>query len=133
QSVATHEYGHHVAYNRRNTPWIAVDWGTKRWATYMRICSRTAGGTAFPGAEDVSYPLNPGEGFAESYRVLNETMGGIPLTWSIVDNSFRPDAAALQAIRDDVLQPWTGPTIDTIRGRFPQGRKTWTVTLSTPL
>src|SRR5256714_3181987 len=33
--VATHEYGHHVAFHRLNPPWVAVDWGTQRWAAYL--------------------------------------------------------------------------------------------------
>ena len=132
-SVATHEYGHHVAYHRLNPPWTAVDWGTKRWATAMRVCARAAAGTAFPGAEDARYPLNPGEAFADAYRVLNETQEGLPLTWTIVDPSFTPDAVALEAIREDVLQPWTGPTVRAIRGRFARGRRSWTLKLSVPL
>jgi hypothetical protein len=133
QSVAAHEYGHHVANNRLNPPWIAENWGTKRWATDMNICARTTTGTSFPGAEDANYPLNPGEAFAESYRVLNETLAGAPPTWPILDNSFRPDSTALQAIRDDVLHPWTQPTTQTIHGHFAHGRSTWTHKLATPL
>jgi hypothetical protein len=49
--VVTHEYGHHVATNRLNTPWPAVDWGTKRWASYVGICARASAGTVFPGDE----------------------------------------------------------------------------------
>ena len=133
ESVAAHEYGHHVANNRLNPPWIAVNWGTKRWASDMNICERAAGGTAYPGAEDARYTLNPGEGFAESYRVLNETLAGGPVPWEIVDNSFRPDAAALEAIREDVLQPWSTRTTRTIHGRFARGRITWTLALAAPL
>jgi hypothetical protein len=132
-SVATHEYGHHVANNRLNAPWVAIDWGTKRWTSYMNVCARTAGGTAFPGDEGFAYTLNPGEAFAESYRVLNETQAGSPLTWPIVDPSFLPDATALQAVRDDVLQPWTAPTTRTVRARFIRGRHAWTMKLATPL
>jgi hypothetical protein len=133
ESVAAHEYGHHIANNRLNPPWVAENWGTKRWATDMNICARATAGTAFPGAEDADYPLNPGEAFAESYRVLNETLAGAPLTWPILDNSFRPDATALQAIRDDILQPWSAATTQTIHGRFAPRRNTWTRKLATPL
>ena len=36
--VVAHEYGHHFAANNNNSPWEAVDYGTKRWASYMGIC-----------------------------------------------------------------------------------------------
>ena len=128
-SVAAHEYGHHVAANRNNAPWLAVDWGTKRWATQMSVCQRVATGTAFPGDEGDNYSLNPGEAFAETYRVLVE--GGD--SWPIVDPGFRPDAAALAAAREDVLNPWTGPTTRTIKAKFPSGRRTWATTITAAL
>jgi hypothetical protein len=133
ESVATHEYGHHVAYNRVNPPWVAVDWGPKRWASDIGVCSRAASGTAFPGDEGRSYTLNPGEGWAETFRVLNETQAGLPLTWPIVDASFIPNAAALTAARDDVLQPWTAPRTATLHVRIERGRRTWSTRLATPL
>jgi hypothetical protein len=132
-SVAAHEYGHHVAYNRLNPPWRAVDWGTKRWASHVNVCARVEAGTAFPGDEESEYGLNPGEAFAESYRVLTETDKGMPLTWPILDSSFIPDAAALQAARDDVLQPWTAPLTRTVRVRFAPNRRVWTQTVVTQL
>jgi hypothetical protein len=128
-TVATHEYGHHIAANRNNAPWLAVDWGTKRWATHISICARVAAGTAFPGDEGMFYSLNPGEAFAETYRVLVE--GGE--SWPIVDDSFRPDAAALTAVREDVLEPWHGPTTTTIKVKLPPGRRTWATTITAAL
>ncbi len=105
-SVAAHEYGHHIAANRNNAPWNALNWGTKRWATTMGICARVAAGSAFPGDEGPNYTLNPGEAFAESYRVLVETNGtGVGYEWPIVDPGFRPTPDALGAIREDVLHP----------------------------
>ena len=71
-SVAAH--GHHIAANRSNAPWLALDWGTKRWATRMSICARRGARTAFPGDEGDNYSLNPGEAFAEAYRVLVEAV-----------------------------------------------------------
>jgi hypothetical protein len=132
-SIATHEYGHHVAFNRLNAPWPAVDWGTKRWATYERVCQRAVAGTAYPGAEDANYQLNPGEAFAETYRVLNETSVGLPTTWPIVDASFRPDAAALSAVRADVLEPWAAPVVTPKRVVFSARGRTWTIKVATPL
>jgi hypothetical protein len=133
--VATHEYGHHVADHRVNPPWDAIDWGTKRWASYLDVCNRAATNTFFPGDEDLHYRQNPGEGFAEAYRALNNSKhGATTFDWPIVDTIFYPDATALQAIEQDVLQPWTAPTLRTVRSRFTQkGRRRFTLTLATPL
>jgi hypothetical protein len=133
-AIAAHEYGHHIAANRSNAPWSALDWGTKGWATTTGICSRVGAGTAFPGDEGPTYTLNPGEGFAESYRVLVETNGtAVGYEWPIVDPSFRPTPESLAAIREDVLQPWVGPTTKTIRGKFLRGRRNWTTQVATLL
>jgi|1185.fasta_scaffold02465_3 hypothetical protein len=129
QEIAAHEYGHHVAFNRVNPPWIAVEWGTKRWASAMNVCSRALAGTAYPGDEGGFYTLNPGEAFAETYRVLNGY--GVD-DWRVADPSFRPTQAALAATRADVVDPWTGPVSQTIRVRFTHGR-TWSGVVSTPL
>jgi hypothetical protein len=110
ESILTHEYGHHLARNRINTPWQALDWGTKRWATYMRICPRERDGEVFPG-DALNYELDPAEGFAESYRVMAETrMGKEAVWWGIVDSLFFPDEAARAAVEQDVVAPWTGNT-----------------------
>ena len=133
-SVIAHEYGHHIAAHSDNAPWRAVDWGTKRWATQVGICSRVANGLAFPGDEGLNYSLNPGEAFAESYRVLVETNGTpVGYDWPILDQSFRPDRAALAAVREDVFHPWTGSTTRTIRGKFLRGNRSWTMQIATPL
>src|SRR5919109_4236500 len=41
EAVITHEYGHHVAASRSNNPWVAEDWGPKRWASAEQVCART--------------------------------------------------------------------------------------------
>jgi len=133
ESVAAHEYGHHVAASQPNAPWSAPEWGTKRWATAERVCTRVRAGTAFPGDESQFYGLNPGEAFAESYRVLNEMRGGAPATWPIADPSFLPDAAVLDAVYTDVVSPWSGPTVTTIHGRFAPGQRVWATRIATPL
>jgi len=132
-SVAAHEYGHHVAANSNNAPWRAIDWGTKRWASKVGVCSRVESGTAFPGDEGLNYTLNPGEAFAESYRVLAETDGTTEgYDWPIVDPSFRPTSGSLAALRDDVLHPWAGPKTTTIRGKFLRGKHIWSTQVATP-
>jgi hypothetical protein len=122
ETILVHELGHNLARNRVNAPWQAVDWGTKRWATAENICARTSAGTAFPGDEGANYRLNPGEGFAESYRILNFQKQAWP-NWTVlvpivVDQSFYPTAADLEALKEDVLTPWTGPTVASWRGRL---------------
>ena len=118
-SVVTHEYGHHVANSRVNDPWPAVDWGAKRWASYVDVCRREKGGELFPGDEASRYELNPGEDFAETYRVLNERRLGLPeMAWQVVDPSLYPDQGALDAVAQDVTTPWTANRTSIFQGRF---------------
>jgi hypothetical protein len=134
EAVVAHEYGHHVAANRSNVPWSAIDWGTKRWATYMQVCSRTLAGDLYPGNESGYYQRNPGEGFAESYRMLNEQrLGATPSGWNVVDQLLYPDAQALALVAQDVEQPWTAPTTTTVTGRVTAKALRSTKTLATPL
>jgi hypothetical protein len=132
ESVVTHEYGHHLATNRSNIPWVSLDYGTKRWASYVNVCARTEAGELHPGDEMEAYQLNPGEAFAESYRVLNERRLGLPESpWNIVDRRFIPDDEALARIEQDVTQPWQ-PTSVSLRGRVAR-RATRSLAVSTPL
>ncbi len=137
ETILVHELGHNVARNRINPPWDAVDWGTKRWATAEGICARTAAGTAFPGDEGANYQLNPGEAFAESYRILNFEKQAWP-NWTvlapiIVDPSFSPTPADLDALEEDVLDPWTGPTVASWSGRVARSLRGVRRLISTPL
>jgi hypothetical protein len=117
QAVVTHEYGHHVANSRSNAPWPAVDWGTKRWASYLGVCAKSQNGQLAPGDEGERYELNPGEAFAEDYRVLNERRAGLPETpWQVVAPALYPDQGALDALALDVTAPWAGNTAVTYTG-----------------
>jgi hypothetical protein len=120
ESVITHEYGHHVASHRNNAPWPAVAWGTKRWASYLDVCAKTRKHELFPGAEiALEYQFNPGEVFAEDYRVLNERRLGLPVApWQVVDASLQPDQQALTLLQQDVLEPWVKNRTSAISGRF---------------
>lgn len=120
QGALMHEYGHHVGGNRLNPPWDAVDWGTKRWATQMDVCAGAATGLFFPGNEGLFYERNPGEAFAEAYRVLNERRLGRPETpWTIVEPTLYPSEAALGALEADVVTPWRENTIERRNGSRP--------------
>src|SRR5215207_1017751 len=129
EEIAAHEYGHHIANNRSSYPWDALSWGTKRWATAEQICERVRGGEVFPGETGKRYSLNPGEAFADSYRVL---VGG---RWSgLFDASFKPRAAELALIRQDVVDPYrrgeTGVRRDSFTATGPSVRR---YTFATPL
>jgi hypothetical protein len=137
ETILVHELGHNLARNRLNPPWDAVDWGTKRWATAMNVCARTKAGTAFPGDEGANYQLDPGEALAESYRVLNFQKQTWP-NWTvlaplIVDPSFAPTPAALEALKEDVLEPWTAPTPGSWQGRVPVSSLLARHVVATPL
>ena len=133
EEVLTHEYGHHIAANRFNDPWAAVDWGTKRWATVENVCRKAEIGLAFPGDEGEHYLKNPGESFAESYLHLNEVRKGLPETHWFYDAGFLPNKAALDAIEQDVLQPWDSYGVLTWKGRFSRRNQVGIATLKTPL
>ena len=117
----THEYGHHVASWRSNSPWEALDWGGKHWSSAMRICAQVRRGVLFPGNQGAHYFDDPGEGFADGYAHLHYP--NMPWYYNEV---MRPDAAGLAAIRRDVVQPWTAPRSRIFRGRLGPHQRTRT-------
>lgn len=135
EAVITHEYGHHVAAHRSNAPWEAIAWGPKRWASTMQVCARTRKNELVPGAEDPAhYTVNPGEGWAETYRVLNERKAGkAESPWDIVSQSLYPTDAALAAAETDVTTPWAPSAPTTLTALFTRATRTRTFTVSTPL
>lgn len=135
EEVVRHEYGHHIAYHRLNAPWTAIDWGPKRWASASNVCARASRREAYPGDQGSNYALNPGEAWAETYRLMDERAAGITTaTWPIVSRSFFPNGAALDAAEQDVLQPWTVQrTTVTTRVFRKKTAKVWWLRLSTPL
>ena len=135
EGIVAHEYGHHLATNRSNPPWVSVAYGPKRWASYEQVCKQTEAGQYYPGAEDSHYALNPGEGWAESYRVLNERrLGLLESTWDIVTRAFYPDDGALAAMEQDIASPWSANTVSTTSAQFQRrGKATRTTTLATTL
>ncbi len=135
EEVVRHEYGHHIAYHRLNPPWSAIDWGPKRWASEANVCALVGRKEAFPGDETTNYTRNPGEAWAEVYRLMDERKAGITTaTWPIIAPSFFPADPALTAAEQDVTQPWTAPHT-TLLSRVV-GKKTprvWWIPLATPL
>lgn len=135
RGVLIHEYGHHVAESRANPPFASEDYGTKRWATYEEVCARTRAGDLFPGAEDQRfYTLNPGEAYAEAYRVLNEQRLNMPLeAWSIVSTSLEPDATALTLLEEDVTTPWTADAVTPLTAKLTSKVPAVKFVVQTPL
>ena len=135
EAVVTHEYGHHVAAHRSNRPWDAIDYGTKRWASYEQVCSNARKGRFFPGAEDLPrYRLNPGEAFAETYRVLNERRAGLAeAPWEVVSQVFYPTDAALGLVEQDVRKPWSKDTTTTRVSSVTKATRVRTFTVPTAL
>ena len=118
--LGAHEYGHHVANYRDNSPWNAAEWGPKYWATAENVCLLTWAGVAYPGDEGEFYAYNPGEAWAETYRVMNAQN---PFSWPILADLFAPDPKALEAARRDVLSPWGGAEYITRRNRLSADRR----------
>jgi hypothetical protein len=135
EEVLRHEYGHHIAFHRQNPPWRAIEWGPKHWASVANVCARAARDEVFPGGDGRNYALNPGEGWAEVYRLMDERRAGITTaTWPIVSQSFYPSEAALQAAERDVLTPWTaGRTLSFRRTFGGRATRPWWIRLATPL
>ena len=135
EEILRHEYGHHIAAHRRNDPWTAIDWGPKRWASTANVCARVHRKEAYPGDEGANYALNPGEAWAEVYRLMDERKAGITTaSWQLIAQSFFPDAEDLAAAEQDVVQPWAAPRPRLFTRTF--GKKTarvWWISLATPL
>lgn len=119
--VLAHEYGHHVARYRESPPPFpaAIEWGTARWSSYEHVCQRSRAGALFPGNEGLHYFRDPGEAFAESFAYLHFPESGVPWRWL---RALEPDAEALEAIREDTLNPWFGRTPLKLRGHVPPRR-----------
>lgn len=131
EQVAAHEYGHHIANFRSNPPWKATEYGPKYWASAANICARVRQGSALINDNGEGYDRNPAEAWAETYRVLATG----DASWPILDRSFYPSQAALDATRRDVVQPWTSAATRNWAGAFTRatrGREP-TMALDTPL
>ena len=131
EEVAAHEFAHHIANRRSNDPWLAVNWGPKRWASLSGVCPGVLNDELFPGDQGDNYPLNPGEGWAETYRVA---AGGSPSSWEIVDRVFYPSADEIEAALQDARDPWLENEVRSWSGRFSRGRsRLQRIRVDTPL
>ena len=124
QFLIAHEYGHHIELNRSNAPWSAYDQGAKRWATYENVCALERRHKV-----KTNYYDDPSEAFAESYADMQ-----FPGVDFIYTDLLAPDKGAFNAIRSDVLSPWSGPQSTTLHGSFgSSGTSTRSFKLPTPL
>src|SRR5919198_1904348 len=124
QFLIAHEYGHHIEMNRSNAPWTAFDTGVKNWFTYEQVCTRMRDKKL-----GTSYWNDPSEGFAESYA--DSQYPGVAFPFSSL---MLPNQGAYNAIRHDVLQPWTGPRVMPFTGNLAARRgATQNFQIPTPL
>jgi hypothetical protein len=111
--VVAHEYGHHIAAARDNSPFNAFAFGPKYWASYEMVCNRTLKGLLAPGNESQLYLSNPGEAWAETYARLKYP----DVAWQF-NPILKPDAAAYAAATKDVLNPWQYAVNKVFKGTF---------------
>jgi hypothetical protein len=131
EEVAAHEFAHHLANRRSNDPWPALDWGPKRWASLAGVCPGVLLNDEFFPADPDNYENDPGEGWAESYRVA---AGGDETDWAIVSSAFYPDADDRNAALRDARDPWLGNRTRSWSGRFSRGRsRLKRIRVATPL
>lgn len=114
--VVTHEYGHHVAANRDNDPFPAIDFGPKYWASYERVCYSVQRDRLAPGDQGSRYDEDPGESWAEAYARLKYP----EQAWTFT-RLLKPNGAALAAATRDVLEPWTRGRSQPFSGSFASG------------
>lgn len=122
--VIAHEYGHHLATNRSNRPWSALERGTKRWSTHEGICRGIERRKIHPSL----YFENPGEAFAEAFAFYHYR-DAIRWEWDIA----RPDPGAYRAIFDDVTVPWERRTSSSFTARLGREHRRERRRLETPL
>ena len=81
------------------------------------------------------YAANPGEAWAEVYRILADRAAGLETAlWPIVVGRYYPDGIALAAAERDIREPWGASGKRILRGRFdPGSARVWIRSLATPL
>jgi hypothetical protein len=89
--VAMHEYGHHLATFLGTNEWEAVDMGPRHWAAAADVRALTKQHRLWPGDQDEHWFENPGEIWAETYRVVASNFVGVrPDPWDSVEDTWNP-------------------------------------------
>lgn len=117
--IAMHEYAHHIAANRLNTPWDALSWGPKHWASAQKVCSYSSQRLMWPGDAWNHYEDHPGEIWAETYRLVTSAHQSVsPDPWEILNPRWNPagSQSILAAAGLDVTFPWKGHRVTTATG-----------------
>ncbi len=134
ESVARHEYGHHIA-----APPPECSLGRSRLGN-EEVGDLRRG--LLPGGHRHGISRRRGgELSAQPRRGIRGVIPGVArdegsatgFSWPIVDASFRPNAQALAALREDVLHPWETTATRIIRGAFTGRSRMWTGNVATPL
>ncbi len=125
EEVVRHEYGHHVAWYRLNTPWRAIDWGPKNWASAAtRVLARcTARGV--PREPELELRAEPGRSLGRGLPAHGRAQGG-DHDRDLADHHRRassPTRRLFVAAERDVLQPWTVNTEVGIQAQLREGRE----------
>lgn len=120
EPAIVHEYGHHIANHRNDTPWSAFDYGGKYWSTYNDVCSLVRAGVLFPGNQGEHYADDPGESWAEGYA-WSQGYRAVA-SWEY-NRALLPDANDFAAIRTDVLKRWKRNTVRRFRGRLSRRKR----------
>jgi hypothetical protein len=140
RQIAAHEYGHHIAASRwKEGSEDPLAWGPQRWSTAMQVCERVIsnGKSAidppmYPGDEGKHYEDNPGEIWAEDYRIYAASINGDPLdSWddSVFNPVWQPSQGILSSVATDVTTPWAGLVTKELTSRLDSGRPSFTTTV----
>ena len=136
EAVITHEYGHHVAANRSDAPWLALDWGPKRWASRdagLREGARAACSYPAPRIRFSTPRIPVRAGPRPTECSTSARPGRAETPWQIVSDAMYPTAADLTAAEQDVTNPWTHVTVTTQTAAFTRTTRTRTFTVATQL
>jgi hypothetical protein len=104
--VVAHEYGHHVANNRNNRPFPALQFGPRYWSTQQHVCQGVVA-----GRYGRDYLSNPGEAFAESFAFLH-----YPTETPWIYALPHPSLASQRQLKRDVEKPWKKGVSGRVRG-----------------
>jgi hypothetical protein len=111
--LLAHEYGHHIAANRRAPGFSSLLMGPPNWASVEHVCAQLRDQRI-----GLSWSAEPAEAWADVYARLTYP----ELPWRLTEE-LRPPESAYAAALADVLNPWRGPRTITFHGRFGESSR----------